>query len=73
VRAGYSNRPTGGCKSRKPTPPENSSDVASPPRRPIPPTNGEKARRVAELRIVLADAAPLFQARIRREQEGGRS
>jgi hypothetical protein len=39
----------------------------------MPPTPGEKARRIAELRIVLADAAPIFRARIRREQEGGRS
>ena len=69
MRAGYSNRPTERCKSRKSAPTENLADVASPPRRSIPPTNSEKSRRIAELKIVLADAAPLFQARIRREQE----
>jgi hypothetical protein len=73
VRASYSNRPTERCKSRKPAPPEIPADVASPPHHFIPPTPGEKTRRIAELRIVLADAAPLFQARIRRDQEGGRS
>jgi hypothetical protein len=72
VRASHSSQLTERCKGRKPAPPENFSDVASPPPRPIPPTNGEKARRIAALRLALADAAPLFQARVRREQEGGR-
>jgi hypothetical protein len=73
VRAGYCSRLTTTYKSCKSTPPENCADVAAPPRRSIPPTPGEKARRIAELRAALADAAPLFQARIRREQEEGRS
>jgi hypothetical protein len=73
VRAIHSNPTTERCKSRKPAPPEIPADVASPPRRSIPPTSSEKASRIAELRVVLADAAPLFQARIRRDQEGGRS
>jgi hypothetical protein len=73
VRAHYSNRPTERCKSRSSAPTENFADVDSPPHRSIPPTPGEKERRIAELRIVLAEAAPLFQARIRHDQEGGRS
>lgn len=73
MRAGYSNRPTGRCKSRKSALPKIGSTVASPPQRFVPPTNSEKARRIAELRVVLADAAPLFQARTRHQQEGGRS
>src|SRR3954470_13142288 len=73
VRADYSNRPSGHCNGRSAAADKNFSDDDSPPRPFILPTPGEKARRIAELRIAMADAAPLFQARIRREQEGGRS
>lgn len=73
MRAHYSNRPTERCKSRSSAPIDNFDDVTSPPRRSIPPTPGEKARRIAELREILADAAPLFRFRSRHDQEGGRS
>jgi hypothetical protein len=36
----------------------------------VSPTTDEKARRLAELRVVLADAAPQFQARARHSGEG---
>ena len=73
LRAHHSNPPDERCKSRTSAPVQNFSNDVSPPRCFIPPTTSEKARRIAELRIALADAAPLFQARIRRDQEGGRS
>jgi hypothetical protein len=55
-----------------PGPIENSSE-APPPGRFVPLTPADRARRLADLRAALTDAAPLFQARIRREQEEGRS
>ena len=49
---------------------EISSATADPPRCSIAPTPDEKARRLAELRAALADAAPQFHARARHAGEG---
>jgi hypothetical protein len=72
VRAGYSIRPDKRCKGRSDGPVENPSE-APPPHRFIPPSPADRARRLAELRATLKDAAPMFQARVRHVQEGGRS
>src|ERR1700674_4346730 len=57
----HSSRPTNQCKGRSEPITENSSDA--PPRiGPLAPD--DRARRLAELRTALADAAPTFQARI---------
>jgi hypothetical protein len=65
----YSSRPSDCCKGRSEPSTENSSDA--PPRfGPLAPD--DRARRVAELRTALAGAAPLFQARVRRGEEGSR-
>jgi hypothetical protein len=73
VRVDYFNRPSGHCNGRSAAAAKKSSDDVSPPRRFVPPTPSEKASRIAELKIVLTDAAPLFRSRIRHEREGGRS
>ena len=57
----HSSRPTNQCKGRSEPITENSSD-APPCFGPLAPD--DRARRLAELRTVLADAAPTFQARI---------
>jgi hypothetical protein len=68
VRAHHSN-PTGErCKSRSGFLTEISLD-APPPRRFVPLSPGDRARRLAEIRAVLADAAPTFRARIAGESE----
>ena len=57
----HSSRPTNQCKGRSEPSTDNSSDT--PPRfGPLAPD--DRARRFAELRTALADAAPTFQARI---------
>jgi hypothetical protein len=60
VRAVYSTQPADRCKGSPPV------------CRPVPPSPAERARRVAEIRQVLAGSAPTFQARLdaveRREQ-----
>jgi len=63
----HSSRPTDQCKGRSELITENSSD-APPCCGPL--TPDDRARRLAELRTALADAAPTFQARIR-AGEGG--
>jgi hypothetical protein len=72
VRAGYSNRPDKRCKGRSDGPVENPSE-APPPHRFVPPSPADRARRLTALRAALADAAPLFQARVRRDRQEGRS
>jgi hypothetical protein len=65
----YSSRPTNQCKGRSEPFTENSADA--PPRfGPLAPD--DRARRLAELRAALAGAAPLFQAHVRRGEEGSR-
>jgi hypothetical protein len=68
VRASHSSRPAERCKDT----PKNPPAAAEPPRRPIPLTPPERARRIDELRTALAGTAPLFQARLRRGEEGSR-
>ena len=68
----HSSRPTNQCKGRsKPITENSSSDQvdlvsssAPPTRRFGPLAPDDRARRLAELRTALADAAPTFQARI---------
>jgi hypothetical protein len=69
VRAGYSSRPTYQCKGRSDFITENSAG-APPPRRPGPLAPDDRARKIAELRAVLAGAAPTFQARIDAGERG---
>ena len=57
-------------KRRKSAFAENSSATAAPPRCFGTPTPEEKGRRLAELRVVLADSAPAFQARLRAGEQG---
>ena len=65
----HSSRPTNQCKGRSEPITENSSDT--PPTRLIGPlAPDDRARRLAELRTALADAAPTFQARIRAGEQG---
>jgi hypothetical protein len=65
----YSSRPTDCCKGRSEPITENSSDA---PLRFGPLALDDRARRIAELRTALAGTAPLFQARIRAGEQGGR-
>jgi hypothetical protein len=46
------------------------SPDASPPRRFVPLSEDDRARRLAEIRLVLADATPDFRARAAGESEG---
>ncbi|MBV8266446.1 MAG: hypothetical protein JO252_08990 [Planctomycetaceae bacterium] len=69
MRASHSSRPAGRCKNT----PKNPPAAAEPPRRSIPLTPPERARRIDELRTALAGTAPLFQARARRGEEGDRT
>jgi hypothetical protein len=65
----YSSRPTNQCKGRSDPITENSSDA--PPRfGPLAPE--DRARRLAVLRMAHAGSAPLFQAHVRRGEEGSR-
>jgi hypothetical protein len=68
VRASHSSRPAERCKNT----PKNPPAAAEPPRRSIPPTPPERARRGAAPRPARAGTAPLFQARLRRGEEGSR-
>jgi hypothetical protein len=67
----HSSRPTNQCKGRSEPNTENSSD-ALPTQRFGPLAPDDRARRLAELRTVLAGAAPTFQARIRAGEQGER-
>ena len=63
----YSNQPLAQCKGRSDSFTEISSDAPATPRfGPLSPE--DRARRVAELRTVLA--APAFQARLRAGEQG---
>ena len=67
----HSSRPTNQCKGRSEPITENSSDT--PPTRLIGPlAPDDRARRLAELRKALADAAPMFQARVHAGEQGER-
>ena len=76
----HSSRPTYQCKGRSEPITENSSsdqvDLVSRSaplsRRCGPLTPDDRARRLAELRTALADAAPTFQARLRAGERGER-
>jgi hypothetical protein len=70
VRAGYCSRPDGERKSLSPASPQNHTAADDPPRRVVPLTSAEKARRVDALRAVLAGSAAAFHARARRGGEG---
>ena len=65
----HSSRPTYQCKGRSESITENSPD-ALPHHGPLTPE--DRARRLAELRTALADAAPTFQARLRAGERGAR-
>ena len=65
----HSSRPTDQCKGRSQPITENSPNA---PPRCGPLTSEDRARRLAELRTALADAAPTFQARIRAGEGGER-
>ena len=67
--AGYSSRPTDQCKGRSDPITGNSPDAPT-PRRFGPLTPDDRDRRLAELRTVLAGAAPKFQARIDAGEQG---
>jgi hypothetical protein len=64
VSTDHPSKPSEEGKRRKSDFAENSSATAAPPRCFGSPTPDEKARRLAELRAVLADSTPAFQARI---------
>jgi len=72
VRASHSSRPIERCKGRSAAPVQNRSHDVSPPRRFIPLTPAERARRIDALRTALVGTALLFQARVRRGEEGSR-
>ena len=55
-------QPIDPCKGRSPVPPEIPPDVPTSRLSPLSPD--DRARRLAEIRAVLADAAPAFRARI---------
>ena len=65
----YSNQPLAQCKCRSDFFTEISSDAPT-TQRFGPLTAEERTRRVAELRTVLADSAPEFQARLRAGEQG---
>ena len=67
MRTGYSNPPLAQCKGRSDSFTEISSDAPT-TRRFGPLSSEDRARRVAELRTVLA--APAFQARLRAGERG---
>ena len=71
MRASYSSRPTNRCKGRSRFITQNSSDAPT-TRRFGTLAPDDRARRLAELRTALADAAPTFQARIRSGERGER-
>jgi hypothetical protein len=63
VRLDTVSQPIGQCKGRSLDPPDISPDVP-PPRRQVPLSPDDRARCLAEIRAVLADAAPTFRARV---------
>ena len=65
----HSSRPTDRCKRT----PKNPPAAANLQRSSIPLTPAERARRSDALRTALAGTAPLFQARVRRGEEGDRT
>ena len=67
----HSSRPTDQRKGRSQPITENSSD-ARPTRRCGLLTPDDRARRLAKLRTARADAAPMFQARLRTGEQGER-
>jgi hypothetical protein len=70
VRLESLSQPAGRRKGRSPVPPEIPPDV--PPERHRPLSPDDRARRLAEIRAVLADAAPTFRARIASGESEGR-
>jgi hypothetical protein len=68
VRANHSNPTDERCKPRSRNLTEISPD-ATPPRLSVPLSADDRARRLAEIRAFLADAAPTFRARIAGESE----
>jgi hypothetical protein len=71
VRAGHCNPPDDRCKTTPEGLTENPLGAAE-PRRTVPPSPDDRARRLAELRAALSDAAPAFRARIDADQRGAR-
>jgi hypothetical protein len=69
VRASHSSRPTKRCKRT----PKNPPAAAGLQRFSIPLTPAERACRCDALRTAPAGTAPLFQARLRRGEEGDRT
>ena len=69
MRASHSSRPAGRCKRT----PKNPPAAAGPQRFSTPLTPAERACQINELRTALAGTAPLFQARVRRGEEGDRT
>ena len=70
VSTHHPSKPSEKCKRRSSAVAENSPAAVAPPRCLGTPTPEEKARRLARLRAVLADAAPEFQARIDTGEQG---
>ena len=70
VSTEYPSRPSEKRKRRKSAFAQNSSTAVTTPWCFGPPTPEEKARRLAELRVVLADSAPAFRARLRAREQG---
>jgi hypothetical protein len=71
VSSGNLTHPIDRCKSRSLPPPEISDDPPAFPRS-VPLSDVARARRLAELREVLADAAPSFQGRLDADRRGAR-
>src|SRR5689334_2725177 len=70
VRAGYCNPPDDRCKTSPEGLTENPPEPAG-PRRTVPPSPEDRARRLAELRTALSEAAPEFRARIDADEQRG--
>jgi hypothetical protein len=70
VPASYLSRPDRRRKTRRDGSPENHNPDDHPPRPAAPLTPAERNRRLAALRLALADAAPDFHARARGGGEG---
>jgi hypothetical protein len=68
VRLESLSQPNDPCKGRSPVLTEISPD-SPPPHRTVPLSPDDRARRLAEIRALLADAAPTFRARIAGESE----
>jgi hypothetical protein len=70
VRLESLSQPAGRRKGRSPGPAELPPDVPKPRLAPLSPD--DRARRLAEIRLVLADAAPEFRARVASGESEGR-